>query len=86
MKHNHVYYDAIEKAIRPHLEKYGEPWERRDPLIQDILDTLFREPYNIVNWRDRELQNLRDKFDNKARTSGFHGVDHGIDIIGDEHE
>ena len=36
MKHNHIYYDKIEKAIRPYLEKYGEPWERR-------------EPYNIVD-------------------------------------
>ena len=83
---NHPYYEKVEEAIKPHLEKYGEPWQYRESLIQDILDALFREPYNIVDWRDKELQKLRDKFDNTAKIRGFHGVDHGIDIIGDEHE
>ena len=49
MKHNHIYYDIVEKGIRPHLEKYGEPWQYREPLIRDVLDGLFREPYNVVD-------------------------------------
>ena len=77
MKHNHIYYEKVEKAIRPHLEHYGEPWERREPLIQDVLDTLFREPYNIVDWREREIQ--------REQLAGY-AVDHGVDTIGDERD
>ena len=90
MKHNHIYYDKIEKAIRPYLEKYGEPWERREPLIQDVLDALFREPYNIVDWREREIKKLRDDFEAKSikqreQLAGY-AVDHGVDTIGDERD
>tara|TARA_B100001250_G_scaffold202783_1_gene173855 strand:+ start:365 stop:637 length:273 start_codon:yes stop_codon:yes gene_type:complete len=90
MKHNHIYYEKVEKAIRPHLEHYGEPWERREPLIQDVLDALFREPYNIVDWREREIKKLRDDFEAKSikqkeQLAGY-AVDHGVDTIGDERD
>ena len=77
MKHNHIYYDKIEKAIRPYLEKYGEPWERREPLIQDVLDALFREPYNIVD-RGKSIKQ-------REQLVGY-VVDHGVDTIGDERD
>ena len=77
MKHNHIYYDKIEKAIRPYLEKYGEPWERREPLIQDVLDALFREPYNIVD-RGKSIKQ-------REQLAGY-TVDQGVDIIGDERD
>ena len=77
MKHNHIYYDKIEKAIRPYLEKYGEPWERREPLIQDVLDALFREPYNIVD-RGKSIKQ-------REQLAGY-VVDHGVDTIGDERD
>lgn len=90
MKHNpdHPYYQKTEAAIRPHLEKYGEPWEKRYQLIQDILNALFREPYNIIDWRERETQNIRDNFDKRSKAAGFttymSGINHGVDILGDE--
>ena len=86
MKHNHIYYQKVEDAIKPHLEKYDEPRNRREGLIQDILDALFREPYNIVDWREQEISRLKRNFDKKARSRGFttQSVDHGVDIIGDE--
>ena len=77
MKHNHIYYDKIEKAIRPYLEKYGEPWERREPLIQDVLDALFREPYNIVD-RGKSIKQ-------REQLAGY-AVDHGVDTIGDDRD
>ena len=45
---DHPYYLKIEQAIKPHLYKYEEPWLNRDPMIQDILDALFREPYSVT--------------------------------------
>lgn len=77
MKHNHIYYEKVEKAIRPHLEHYGEPWERREPLIQDVLDALFREPYNIVD-RGKSIKQ-------REQLAGY-AVDHGVDTIGDERD
>jgi len=77
MKHNHIYYDKIEKAIRPYLEHYGEPWERREPLIQDVLDALFREPYNIVD-KGKSIKQ-------REQLAGY-VVDHGVDTIGDERD
>ena len=77
---DHPYYIKVEEAIKSHLYKYEEPWLNRDPMIQDILDALFREPYDVVNWRDEEIQKLRDDYDRK------YAIDHGIDILGDEHD
>ena len=90
MKHNEIYYDKIEKAIRPYLEHYGEPWERREPLIQDVLDALFGEGTYRVDWREREIERLRDEFEAKSlkqreQLAGY-VVDHGVDTIGDERD
>ena len=38
---DHPHYQTLERVLKLHLEKYGEPWERRGPLIQDILNELF---------------------------------------------
>tara|TARA_B100000287_G_scaffold85502_1_gene78084 strand:+ start:1880 stop:2119 length:240 start_codon:yes stop_codon:yes gene_type:complete len=72
---DHPYYLKIEQAIKPHLYKYEEPWLNRDPMIQDILDALFREPYNVTNWRDEELQKLRDEYDGK------HNKEHDEEVV-----
>ena len=47
---DHPHYQSLEEVLKLHLERYGEPWEKRGPLIQDILNTLFREPFNMVDW------------------------------------
>ena len=81
-------YKKIEEAVRPHLYKYEEPWINRKPMIEDIINTLYpghneqAEYGNVVdkNWRDTEIARLRAEYDKK------HKVDHGVDIIGDEHE
>ena len=39
----HPYYLKVEEAIRTHLYKYEEPWINRDPMVQDILNALFRD-------------------------------------------
>ena len=78
MKHNHIYYDKIEKAIRPYLEKYGEPWERRGPLIQDILNELFLDPIDLRTYALNELS-----LKQREQLEGY-AIDHGIDTIGDE--
>ena len=40
---DHPHYQALEGVLKLHLERYGEPWEKRGPLIQDILNTLFMQ-------------------------------------------
>ena len=77
MKHNHIYYDKIEKAIRPYLEKYGEPWERREPMIRDVLDALFGEGTYRVD-RGKSIKQ-------REQLAGY-AVDHGVDTIGDERD
>ena len=74
---DHPHYLKLEEVLRMHLEKYGEPWERRGPLIQDILNTLFREAFNMVDWREQEVQKIREEWDKR------HSVDQGVDIVGD---
>jgi hypothetical protein len=60
----------VEKVLKIHLEKYGEPWQYRGPLIQDILNELFLDPVDL-----RTLAQSEERV-----------VDHGIDVIGDERE
>lgn len=67
---DHPNYQKVEKVLRIHLEKYGEPWQYRGPLIQDILNELFLDPVDL-----RTLAQSEE-----------HVVDHGIDVIGDERE
>jgi len=67
---DHPSYQKVEKVLRIHLEKYGEPWQYRGPLIQDILNELFLDPVDL-----RTLAQSEE-----------HVVDHGIDVIGDERE
>ena len=67
---NHPSYQKVEKVLKIHLEKYGEPWQYRGPLIQDILNELFLDPVDL-----RTLAQSEE-----------HVVDHGIDVIGDERE
>ena len=43
----HPSYQKVEKVLRLHLEKYGEPWEKRGPIIQDILNELFLDPVDL---------------------------------------
>ena len=45
---DHPHYQALEEVLKLHLERYGEPWEKRGPLIQDILNTLFKSL--IILW------------------------------------
>ena len=66
----HPSYQKVEKVLKIHLEKYGEPWQYRGPLIQDILNELFLDPVDL-----RTLAQSEE-----------HVVDHGIDVIGDERE
>ena len=75
---DHPHYQALEEVLKLHLERYGEPWEKRGPLIQDILNTLFREPYNMVDWREEEPRKIREEWDKR------NAIDHGVDVIGDE--
>ena len=67
---NHPSYQKVEKVLKIHLEKYGEPWQYRGPLIQDILNALFLDPVDL-----RTLAQSEERV-----------VDHGIDVIGDERE
>ena len=67
---DHPSYQKVEKVLKIHLEKYGEPWQYRGPLIQDILNELFLDPVDL-----RTLAQSEE-----------HVVDHGIDVIGDERE
>ena len=67
---DHPSYQKVEKVLKVHLEKYGEPWQYRGPLIQDILNELFLDPIDL-----RTLAQSEE-----------HVVDHGIDVIGDERE
>jgi len=67
---DHPSYQKVEKVLKIHLEKYGEPWQYRGPLIQDILNALFLDPVDL-----RTLAQSEE-----------HVVDHGIDVIGDERE
>ena len=82
-------YKKIEEAIRPHLYKYEEPWLKRDEMINDIINVLYPGHDDIpeygsllhhADWRDEEILRLREEYDRKNKN-----VDHGIDIIGDEH-
>ena len=66
----HPSYQKVEKVLKIHLEKYGEPWQYRGPLIQDILNALFLDPVDL-----RTLAQSEERV-----------VDHGIDVIGDERE
>ena len=75
---DHPHYQALEDVLKLHLEKYDEPWRNRGPLIQDILNTLFREPYNMVDWREEETRKIREEWDKR------NAIDHGVDVIGDE--
>tara|TARA_Y100001970_G_scaffold291896_1_gene430909 strand:- start:1557 stop:1805 length:249 start_codon:yes stop_codon:yes gene_type:complete len=76
----HPSYQKVEKVLRLHLEKYGEPWEKRGPIIQDILNELFLDP---VDLRTSAINELSLK--QREQLKGY-AVDHGIDIIGDEKE
>ena len=67
---DHPSYQKVEKVLKIHLEKYGEPWQYRGPLIQDILNELFLDPVDL-----RTLAQSEE-----------HVVDHGIDVIGDERD
>ena len=71
---NHPSYQKVEKVLKIHLEKYGEPWQYRGPLIQDILNELFLDPVDLRTLAQSE-EHVVD-----------HGIEHGIDIIGDERE
>ena len=68
---------SLEKEL---LEKYGEPWERRGPLIQDILNELFLDPVDLRTYAMNELS-----LKQREQLEGY-AIDHGIDIIGDERE
>ena len=43
----HPSYQKVEKVLKLHLERYGEPWEKRGPLIHDILNELFLDPVDL---------------------------------------
>ena len=76
----HPSYQKVEKVLRLHLEKYGEPWEKRGPIIQDILNELFLDPVDLRTYAMNELS-----LKQREQLEGY-AVDHGIDIIGDEKE
>ena len=75
---DHPHYQTLERVLKLHLEKYGEPWEKRGPLIQDILNELFINPEDL---RKRALLSLKQQ----EQLEGY-VHDHGIDVIGDERE
>ena len=77
---NHPSYQKVEKVLKLYLEKYGEPWERRGPLIQDILNELFLDPIALRTYAMNELS-----LKQREQLEGY-AIDHGIDIIGDERE
>ena len=68
------------KVLKLYIEKYGEPWERRGPLIQDILNELFLDPVDLRTYAMNELS-----LKQREQLEGY-AIDHGIDIIGDERE
>ena len=73
---DHPHYQTLERVLKLHLEKYGEPWEKRGPLIQDILNELFINPEDL---RKRALLSLKQQ----EQLEGY-VHDNGIDVIGDE--
>ena len=75
---DHPHYQTLERVLKLHLEKYGEPWEKRGPLIQDILNELFINPEDL---RKHALLSLKQQ---EQLEEYVH--DHGIDVIGDERE
>ena len=75
---DHPHYQTLERVLKLHLEKYGEPWEKRGPLIQDILNELFINPEDL---RKHALLSLKQQ----EQLEGY-VLDHGIDVIGDERE
>ena len=77
----HPNYQKVEKVLKLHLEKYGEPWEKRGPLIQDILNELFLDPVDLREYAKKELLSLKQREQIKGYV-----VDHGIDTIGDERD
>ena len=74
----HPSYQNVEKVLKLYLEKYGEPWERRGALIQDILNELFLDPLDLRTYILNELS-----LKQREQIEGY-AIDHGIDIIGDE--
>ena len=74
----HPSYQKVEKVLKLYLEKYGEPWERRGALIQDILNELFLDPLDLRTYILNELS-----LKQREQIEGY-AIDHGIDIIGDE--
>ena len=76
----HPNYQKVEKVLKLHLERYGEPWEKRGPLIQDILNELFLDPIDLRTYVMNELS-----LKQREQLEGY-AIDHGIDIIGDERE
>ena len=77
----HPNYQKVEKVLKLHLERYGEPWEKRGPLIQDILNELFLDPVDLREHAKKELLSLKQREQIKGYV-----VDHGIDTIGDERD
>ena len=77
----HPRYQKVEKVLKLHLERYGEPWEKRGPLIQDILNELFLDPVDLREYAKKELLSLKQREQIKGYV-----VDHGIDTIGDERD
>ena len=75
---DHPHYQTLERVLKLHLEKYGEPWEKRGPLIQVILNELFINPEDL---RKHALLSLKQQ----EQLEGY-VLDHGIDVIGDERE
>ena len=47
---DHPSYQKVEKVLKVHLEKYGEP-QYRGPLIQDILNELFLDPIDLRTYQ-----------------------------------
>ena len=74
----HPSYQKVEKVLKLYLEKYGEPWERRGPMIQDILNELFLDPLDLRTYILNELS-----LKQREQIEGY-AIDNGIDIIGDE--
>jgi len=77
----HPNYQKVEKVLKLHLERYGEPWEKRGPLIQDILNELFLDPVDLREYAKEEFLSLKQR----EQLEGY-VVDHGIDTIGDERD
>ena len=76
----HPSYQKVEKVLKIHLEKYGEPWQYRGSLIQDILNELFLDPMDLRTYNMNELS-----LKQREQIEGY-AIEHGIDIIGDERE